>query len=72
MNYCFRCKITQEVEAQQIIALLIVKKYLEVKEDKSFLNYISKNLRDWSDTNILNGNAQKLTYKLLELDLWKN
>lgn len=39
MNYCFRCKITQEVEAQQIIALLIVKKYLEVRDCK--LNVIN-------------------------------
>jgi hypothetical protein len=53
------------------VADLYIQKYEEIKEDYNLLNYISKNLRDWSDNNVLYGNAEKLTYELLELDLWK-
>jgi len=52
------------------VAQLYIEKYLEIKDDKLFLNYISKNLKEWSNNNILDGNAEKLTYDLLNLNLW--
>jgi hypothetical protein len=54
------------------VANLYIEKYNEIKNDNIFLKYISENLRKWSDENILNGNAEKLTFELLELNKWIN
>jgi hypothetical protein len=53
------------------VAELYIEKYWEIKDDNFFLNYVSNNLREWSNNNILNGSAEKLTYDLLNLNLWK-
>lgn len=53
------------------VADLYIQKYQEIKDDETFLKFISKNLRDWSDNNILNGSSEKLTYDLLNLKLWE-
>jgi hypothetical protein len=62
--------VAYEKYGDEGVADLYIKKYEEIKYDHSFLNYISNNLREWSDKNILHGNAEKLTFNLLELNLW--
>jgi hypothetical protein len=54
------------------VADLYIKKYEEFKNNDEFLKYISTNLREWADTNILNGSAENLTFKLLNLEDWKS
>jgi len=63
--------VAYEKKGDEGVADLYIDKYNEVKEEKNFLDYVSKNLRQWSDDNILNGNAEKLTYQLLKLESWK-
>ena len=63
--------VAYEKYGDEGVADLYIQKYEEIKDDHSFLNYISNNLREWSNNNILHGNAEKLTYDLLELDLWR-
>lgn len=63
--------VAYEKNGNEGVADLYIEKYLEVKDNAHLLSYISKNLRDWSDNNILNGNAEKLTYNLLKIDSWK-
>lgn len=54
------------------VADLYIKKYLQVKDDQRFLNYISKNQKDWFDRNIKSPNIENLTFELLELNKWLN
>ena len=63
--------VAYEKNGDEGVADLYIEKYNEVKDDYVFLDYISNNLREWSEKNILNGNAEKLTFDLLELELWK-
>lgn len=64
--------VAYEKYGDEGVANLYVEKYLEVKDNFIFLNYISNNLIKWSDNNVLNENAEKLTYNLLNLEKWKN
>ena len=52
------------------VAELYQKVYKEVIGDKEFLNFISENQINWSNANLLNGNAEKLTFDLLGLCDW--
>ena len=54
------------------VADLYIKKYLEVKNDKDLLEFISKNQKEWFDRNIKSPNIEKLTFELLELNKWLN
>ena len=54
------------------VADLYIQKYLQVKDDQRFLNYISKNQKDWFDRNIKSPNIENLTFELLELKKWLN
>lgn len=54
------------------VAELYQLKYLDVIQDTNFLDYISKNQIKWSNENLLNGNAEKLTFDLLQLKDWLN
>lgn len=49
---------------------LFIQKYNEIKNDDEFLEYITYNQLKWSDENLLNGNKEKLTYDLLNLNKW--
>jgi FkbM family methyltransferase len=62
--------IIYEKEGEQGIANLYIEKYKEVINDEDFLNYISKNQKDWFDRNITSPNIEKLTFDLLELQKW--
>lgn len=48
-------------------AKIIEKKFLEVKNDTNFLNFISKNAKNYFDTYLSKGNNVKHTLKLLNL-----
>ena len=52
------------------VADLYIQKYLEIKDNDEFLNFISKNQKDWFDKNIKSPNKEKLTFDLLELEKW--
>lgn len=54
------------------VADLYIEKYNEVINDSSFLEYISKNQIKWANENLLDGNAEKLTFELLNLKEWLN
>jgi len=66
-------EITYEVfnkEGAEGVAQLFIKKYNEVKNHKDFLNFISKNQREWYDTNMSWPKSAELTYKLLDIEKW--
>jgi hypothetical protein len=63
--------VAYEKKGDEGVAELYIQKYQEVKDDELFLSYISNNLINWSNENILNGNSEKLTYNLLKLDSWR-
>lgn len=63
--------VAYEKNGNEGVAELYIQKYEEIKDDKFLLDYVSNNLRKWSDKNILNGNLEKLTYDLLNLKLWE-
>lgn len=52
-------------------AKMIVDRFLEVKDDIDFLNFISKNARKYYDEYLSMDESIKLTYKLLGLDEWE-
>lgn len=52
------------------VANLYINKYNEIHNDQLFLDYITNNQLHWADTNLLNYNAEKLTFELLELNRW--
>jgi FkbM family methyltransferase len=52
------------------VADLYIERYNEVVNDSSFLEYISKNQIKWANENLLDGNAEKLTFELLNLNEW--
>jgi len=53
------------------VADLFIERYNEVKDDDTFLSYVSYNQLQWSDKNLLDDKKYELTFKLLELDKWK-
>lgn len=64
--------IAYEKNKDEGIADLYIQKYLEVKDDKELLNFISKNQIEWFDKNIKSPNIENLTFELLELNKWLN
>jgi hypothetical protein len=52
-------------------AKMITDKFLEVKDDIDFLNFISKNARKYYDDYLSLNGSINLTYKLLGLDEWE-
>lgn len=52
-------------------AKLIEKKFIEIKDDLDFLNFISNNARKYWEDFLRLEKAIDLTYKILELDDWK-
>lgn len=52
-------------------AKLIEKRFLEVKDDKNFLDFISNNAREYYTNFIKFDNCVDHTFKLLDLDKWK-
>jgi FkbM family methyltransferase len=62
--------IVYEKDGEQGIANLYIEKYNEVINDNDFLNYISKNQKDWFDRNITSPNIEMLTFNLLDLQKW--
>jgi len=64
--------IAYEKNKDEGIADLYIQKYLEVKDDKELLNFISKNPIEWFDKNIKSPNIDILTCELLELNKWLN
>lgn len=59
-----------EKNGERGVANLYIQRYNEVINDNEFLNYISKNQKEWFDRNILSPNREKLTFDLLGLDEW--
>lgn len=64
--------VAYERDGDKGVAELYVKKYLSIKENNTFLDFISKNQIDWFDKNIKSPNKEKLTFDLLELEKWLN
>jgi len=52
-------------------AEMIEKRFLETKDDESFLNFISKNARDYYDNNLSPIKSIETTYYLLGLNKWE-
>lgn len=61
-----------EKNGERGIADLFIQRYNEVINDEEFLNYISKNQKEWFDRNIMSPNREKLTFDLLGLEEWLN
>ena len=64
--------IAYERNGDKGVAELYVKKFLEIKENNTFLDFISKNQIEWFDKNIKSPNKEELTFHLLELKKWLN
>jgi len=64
--------IAYERKKEKGVADLYIKKYLEIKNNETFLNFISQNQIKWFDKNIKSPNKEKLTFDLLELEKWLN
>jgi len=64
--------IVYERKKEKGVADLYIKKYLEIKNNETFLNFISQNQIKWFDKNIKSPNKEKLTFDLLELEKWLN
>ena len=64
--------VAYERNGDKGVAELYVKKFKEVKENKSFLDFISKNQTEWFDKNIKSPNKENLTFDLLGLKKWLN
>jgi hypothetical protein len=62
--------IAYEKNKENGVAELYIKKYLEIKNNNAFLDFISKNQIKWFDKNIKSPNKEKLTFDLLELEKW--
>jgi hypothetical protein len=52
-------------------AKLIEEKFIKVKDDIDFLNFISKNARKYYEDYLTMNNSINLTYKILNLDEWE-
>ena len=50
---------------------MILKRFIEVKDDKNFLEFISKNARDYYEKHLTIDNSIRLTYKILNLNEWE-
>lgn len=62
--------ITFKEKGIEGVAQLFIDKYTEVKDDKDFLRYISKNQRKWYDENMSWPKSAELVYKLLNIKKW--
>ena len=65
------CFLAYEKHGNKGVADLYIEKYLEVKNDEEYLNYISKNQIDWYDRNNKSPESEHQTYKLLNLKEWE-
>ena len=52
-------------------AEMLERRFVEVKDDKDFLDFISKNARQYYEDNLIIDSSIKLTYNLLELYDWE-
>ena len=52
-------------------AQLLVNRFIEVKDNIDFLNYISNNARKYYEENLTMENSIKLTYNILKLNEWE-
>lgn len=66
-----RPTITTEHQLTPDHAPLIENRFLEVKDDKDFLNFISKNAREYYEKYIKLDNCIQHTYNLMEIEQWK-
>ena len=64
--------LAYEKNKEEGVADLYIEKFLEVKDNKEFLDFVSKNQIEWFDRNIKSPNIEKLTFELLELNKWLN
>jgi len=64
--------VEYEKNGERGVANLYIQRYNEVINDDVFLEYISKNQKEWFDRNILSPNREKLTFDLLGLGEWLN
>lgn len=53
-------------------ARAVEKRFIEVKDDLNFLNFISKNAREYYEKYIDLKNSIEHTYKLINIESWKN
>jgi len=65
------CFLAYEKNGNEGVADLYIGKYLEVKQDEEYLNYISKNQIEWYDRNNKSPESEEQTYKLLNLKEWE-
>lgn len=65
------CFVAYEKNGNEGVADLYIKKYLEVKDDTDYLDYISKNQIEWYDRNNKSPESEIQTYKLLNLKEWE-
>ena len=66
-----RPSISTEHELTPQHAPLIENRFLEVKDDKPFLEFISKNAREYYEKYIKLDNCIQHTYNLMEIEQWK-
>jgi len=66
-----RPAINFERELTPEYAPLIEKRFLEVKDNKTFLDFISKNAREYYENHIKIDNCIQHTYNLTEIEQWK-
>ncbi len=50
---------------------MLEKRFLEVKDNKDFLDFISNNARKYYEDNLTMNNSIELTYKILNLNEWE-
>jgi len=66
-----RPSITTEHQLTPDHAPLIENRFLEVKDDKNFLDFISKNAREYYEKYIKLDSCIQHTYNLMEIEQWK-
>ena len=66
-----KCFVAYERNGNEGIADLYIEKYLQVKDDTEYLDYISKNQIEWYDRNNKSPESEIQTYKLLNLKEWE-